>query len=208
VDDSVKARIETAARALAKAGAKVDFKARPDFDPAHAHRVYNLLLRANLAARRVDYAELVAARARLRDEDLGDHAMALRDSTASFKEVFDAHQQREHLRWAWHDFFGRFDVLLLPITATAAFPHDQSEPMLARTMRINGIERPYFGQLFWAGLATASFLPATIAPGGLGAEGLPVGLQIVGSEFADLSTIWLAGQLADLIGGFVPPPGY
>ena len=134
--------------------------------------------------------------------------MALRASTASYKEVFDANQQREHLRWAWHDFFGRFDVLLMPITATPAFPHDQSEPMPARTMRINGVERSYFGQLFWAGLATASFLPATVAPAGLTPEGLPVGVQIVGPEFADLSTIWLAEQLAGLIGGFVPPPGY
>ena len=96
----------------------------------------------------------------------------------------------------------------MPITATAAFVHDQSEPMPARKMRINGVDRPYFGQLFWAGLATASFLPATIAPAGLSAEGLPVGVQIVAPEFADLCTIWLAGQLADLIGGFVPPPGY
>jgi amidase len=80
--------------------------------------------------------------------------------------------------------------------------------MPARTLRVNGVERPYFGQLFWAGLATASFLPATIAPAGLGAEGLPVGVQIVGPEFGDLSTIWLAGQLAGLIGGFQAPPGY
>jgi amidase len=208
VDDSVKARIEAAARALAKAGAKVDFKARPDFDPAHAHRVYSLLLQANMAARRADYADLVAARTRLRDDDLSDHALALRASTASYKEVFDAHQQREHLRWAWHDFFGRFDMLLMPITATAAFPHDQSEPMPARRMRINGVDRPYFGQLFWAGLARASFRPATIAPAGLPATGLPVGVQIVGPGFADLSTIWLADQLAGLIGGFQPPPGY
>ena len=72
-----------------------------------------------MAARRADYADLVAARTRLRDDDLSDHAMALRASTASYKDVFEAHQQREHLRWAWHDFFGRFDVLLMPITATA-----------------------------------------------------------------------------------------
>jgi amidase len=208
VDDSVKTRIEAAARALAKAGAKLDFKARPAFDPAHAHRVYAMLLQSNLAARRVDHAELVAARARLRDDDTSDHAMALRASTASFKEVFDANQQRERLRWAWHDFFGRYDVMLMPITATAAFPHDPSEPMPARTMRINGADHPYFAQLFWAGLATAPFLPSTVAPVGLTAAGLPVGMQIVGPEFADLSTIGLAGQLADLIGGYQPPPGY
>lgn len=167
-----------------------------------------MLLQSNLAARRADFADLLAARARLRDDDTSDHAMALRASTASYKEVFDANQQREQLRWAWHDFFGRHDLVLMPITATAAFAHDQSEPMPARTMRINGIDRPYFGQLFWAGLATAPFLPSTVAPVGLTPGGLPVGLQIVGPEFADLSTIWLAGELARLIGGYQPPPGY
>lgn len=204
VDASVKQRIEVAARALAKAGARVDFKARPDFDPLHAHRVYLLLLQANMAARRTDFADLIASRARLRDDDQSDHAMALRASTASYKEVFDADHQREHLRWAWHDFFGRHDLMLMPITATAAFAHDQSEPMPARKMRINDTEHPYFTQLFWAGLATAPFLPSTIAPVGLTAEGLPVGMQIVGPEFADLSTIWLAG----LVGHYLPPPGY
>lgn len=208
VDDSVKQRIDAAARALAKAGAKLDFKARPNFDPLHAHHVYLMLLHSNLAARRADHADLVAARARLRDDDLGDHAMALRASTASYKEVFDAQQQRERLRWAWHQFFGRHDLLLMPITATAAFPHDQSEPMPARRMRINGAEHPYFAQLFWAGLATAPFLPSTVAPVGLGGDGLPVGMQIVGPEFADLGTIWLAEELGKLIGGYRPPPGY
>ncbi|MBN8508188.1 MAG: amidase [Burkholderiales bacterium] len=208
VDAAVKARVEAAARALGKAGAKLDFRARPAFDPAHAHRVYNLLLQANMAARRPDYDRLVAERARLGDDDHTLHAQALRASTASYRDVFVAQQQREQLRWAWHDFFGRHDLLLTPITATPAFPHDPSEPMPARTMRVDGAEVSYFAQLFWAGLATASFLPATIAPGGLSPEGLPVGVQIVGPEMADRRTIWLAGQLARLIGGFVPPPGY
>jgi amidase len=208
VDGSVKQRIEAAARALAQAGAKVDFKARPDFDPLQAHRVYQTLLHANMAARRADYADLTAARAKLRDDDSSDHAFNLRASTASYKEVFDASQQREHLRWAWHDFFGKHDLLLMPITATAAFAHDQSEPMPARTMRINDADHSYFAQLFWAGLATAPFLPSTVAPVGLTGAGLPVGMQIVGPEFADLSTIWLAGELAKLIGGYQPPPGY
>jgi amidase len=207
VDDSVKTRVEAAARALAKAGAKVDFQARPAFDAAHAHRVYSTLLQANLAARRVDFDALLEARAKLRANDQSEHALNLRASTASYKDVFDANQQRETLRWAWHDFFARHDMLLMPITATAALKHDHSEPMPARTMHINGVDLPYFGQLFWAGLATASFLPATVAPAGLTPQGLPVGVQIVGPEMADMSTIWLAAQLARLIGGFTPPPG-
>lgn len=208
VDDVVKARVEAAARALARAGAKLDFSARPAFDPAHAHAVYNLLLQANMAARRPDYDRLVQERERLSAEDTGPHAQALRASTASYRDVFIAQQQREQLRWAWHDFFGRNDLMLMPITVTPAFPHDPSEPMPARKMRVNGAEVSYFNQLFWAGLATAAYLPATVAPAGLSPEGLPVGVQIVGPEYGDRRTIWLAGELARLIGGFQPPPGY
>ena len=70
------------------------------------------------------------------------------------------------------------------------------------------MNKPLDHKAFPFGSATASFLPATVAPAGLTPEGLPVGLQIVGPGFADLSTIWLAEQLSRLIGGFVPPPGY
>src|SRR5436190_389294 len=86
--------------------------------------------------------------------------------------------------------------------STPLSAHGPSEPLRARRMRINDAEHPYFAQLFWAGLATVALLPSTVAPVGLTAEGLPVGMQIVGPEFADLGTIWLAGELARLIGGF------
>jgi amidase len=51
-------------------------------------------------------------------------------------------------------------------------------------------------------------LPATAAPIGLTAAGLPVGLQIIGAEGEDPTTIEFARLLADEIGGFTPPPGY
>ncbi len=208
VNDAVKARIEAAARALGKAGARLDFKARPAFDPAHAHAVYATLLQANMAARRPDYEQLLEAQRRLDPNDHSDHAQNLRAATCSYRDYFVANNQREQLRWAWHDFFARHDLLLMPITATTAFAHDHSEPMPARTMLVNGRPVPYFAQLFWAGLATASFLPSTVAPVGLASDGLPVGMQIVGPEMADRSTIWLAGQLGRLIGGYTPPPGF
>jgi amidase len=170
--------------------------------------VYGLLLQANLAARRPDYARLLERRERLQPHDASEHAKALRAATASYRDYFVANTEREQLRWAWHHFFGQHDLMLMPITATPPFPHDHSEPMPARTMRVNGRDVSYFGQLFWAGLATASYLPSTVAPVGSTADGLPVGMQIVGPEMADRSTIWLAGELAKLIGGYTPPPGY
>jgi amidase len=59
-----------------------------------------------------------------------------------------------------------------------------------------------------AGLATVAHLPATAAPLGLTPAGLPVGAQIVGPESGDRTTIAFARHLAEVISGFVPPPGY
>ena len=62
--------------------------------------------------------------------------------------------------------------------------------------------------MFWAGLPSLTYLPATAAPLGLTAAGLPVGLQIIGAEGDDLTTIAFAHSLAAEIGGFIAPPGY
>jgi amidase len=208
VDDEVRACIDDAAEALRKAGAKVNHTARPDFDPAEAHETYQRLLMALMAPPGAEYHRMAARAAALDPTDKSVYAQQLRWSTCSHREFAIAANEREHLRWAWQRFFADFDVLLAPITPTVAFPHDQSEPLGTRTLVVNGKEVPYFSQLFWAGLAIASYLPATAAPIGRTAGGMPVGVQIIGAEMADRTTIWTAGQLAALIGGFTPPQGY
>ena len=67
---------------------------------------------------------------------------------------------------------------------------------------------PYAEQLFFAGLSSLSYLPATAAPVGLTKDGLPAGLQIIGPEGEDLTTIEFARLLAAEVGGFVAPPAY
>jgi len=111
------------------------------------------------------------------------------------------------LRARWEDFFTRFDVLICPITPTAALPHRNEGTILSRTIRVNGAERPYTDQVVWAGLVTMALLPSTLAPVGRTPGGLPVGLQIVGPYLEDRTTIDFAERLADVIGGYAPPPG-
>ena len=99
-------------------------------------------------------------------------------------------------------------MLLTPTMATPAFPHDQ-RPFKERTIDVDGVARPYFEQIFWAGLIGASLLPSTIVPTGLDADGLPIGVQIAGPEYGDLDTIGAASfleQAAEF--RFVPPRGY
>ena len=196
------------AEALSKAGAKVNHTARPEFDPADAHETYMRLLMALMAPPGAAYYEMVEKVKHLDPSDTSLYAQQLRWSTMSFRSFAVAANKRDHLRWAWRRFFADYDVLLAPITPTVAFPHDHSEPMGLRALVVNGQEVPYFAQLFWAGLAIAPYLPATSTPLGPGASGLPIGMQIIGPEMADRTTIWTAAQLGKLLGGFTPPPGY
>jgi Asp-tRNA(Asn)/Glu-tRNA(Gln) amidotransferase A subunit family amidase len=57
---------------------------------------------------------------------------------------------------SWQDLLRRFDVLLTPVAATAAFPHDHNPDREQRLVPVNGKPVPYADQLFWAGLASLS----------------------------------------------------
>jgi amidase len=45
-------------------------------------------------------------------------------------------------------------------------------------------------------------------PVGQTRSGLPAGIQIIAPMWEDGTSIEFAALLADLVGGFVPPPGY
>ena len=98
-------------------------------------------------------------------------------------------------------------MVLCRIMPTAAFPHDHRE-FAERTIVLNGKSVPYFEQVFWASHAVNALLPASVAPAGRSRSGLPVGLQIIGPHLEDRTPVAFAAQLADLLGGFVAPPGY
>ena len=112
------------------------------------------------------------------------------------------------MRVAWADFFTRYDLLLCPVAGTAALPHDQQGERHERTLVINGRRSLVTDQLFWAGYSGAFSLPSTAAPCGFTPRGLPVGVQIVGPQFGDLTCLAFAKLLEREFQAFVPPPGY
>ena len=126
---------------------------------------------------------------------------------ATFRDYARGNEQRTHLRWAWHAFFKEYDVMITPVMATPALEHDH-RPMGERTIMVDNEERPYFEQVYWAGMAICSYLPATVVPTGAIGEGLPIGIQIMGPEYGDMKTIGFAKLLEDAGLNFVPPPGY
>ncbi len=209
VEAEVRQRVEQVAAVFQDGGAVVDFEARPAFSAEHSHRTYQNLLWATMAARmpEADYERLKQQAATLPAEDDSEAARVVRAQVSSFKMWKQNDEQRAQLRWKWHQFFQDYDLLLTPITATAAFPHDH-RPFGKRTLQVNGEPRPYFEQLFWAGLTCGVYLPSTIIPTGLNDAGLPIGVQIAGPEYGDLLTIGTAKLLEGAGFHFTPPPGY
>ena len=207
VDREVRDVLENAVDAIAKTGATVDAKTRP-VEPGEQHRTYLQLLNSEMSAGFPPevLARMEAGAAALPPSDDSTAAHSLRGAALKHRQWLGLNERRTRLRAQWARYFRDVDVLLCPIMPTAAFPHDHRD-MNARTLRIDGKEEPYF-QLFWAGLAVNAYLPAVVAPAGLTRSGLPCGIQIVGPYLEDRPPIAVAAQLPDVLGGFVPPPGY
>ena len=210
VDQPVQDLIAKLADFLAAAGARVDHRARPDFDSDRAHRVYVELLRAATSRRQSD-VEFEGNRARveaLAPDDQSYAARMLRGYTITHRDWLRVNEERHHLMLAWEAFFEDYDLLLCPAAASAAFPHDQKGERHERMISINGKATPVTDQLFWAGYSCGYYLPASVAPIGFTAEGLPVGVQIVGPRYADRSCIAFAELLEREYQAFVPPPAF
>lgn len=117
-----------------------------------------------------------------------------------------ANEGRTRLRWQCRELFEDIDVLLTPVGPVTAFPHQTGGNHLSRRILVNGQKRPYMDHVSWIALATAAYLPATSAPVGVTPDGLPVNIQIIGPYLGDKTTIRFAELLADVWGGFQPPP--
>lgn len=203
------ASVQAVAQACKDAGAKVDESARPAFTSAESNSLYfNLVwsFRGAVVAE-PQFEQLLAKADALAADDQSVGATMLRSQVLRHRDWVILNNQREQLRWAWHAFFKQFDVIIAPIAATAAFPHDHS-PIEARTILVDNQPRPYFDPLFWGGLFGVANLPATAIPVTRNAEGLPLGVQIVGPAYGDRITIGVARLLEDAGFRFTPPPGY
>jgi len=208
-DASVQAAIEELARFLARRGAKVSARALPAFDLDEAHRVFIQLLRGATSARQTPetIAKLMAVKARLSPQDESYYARMVRGNTQLHKDWLIASNRRHQMRLAWTDFFKDWDVLLCPNAATAAFAHSMPGERWERMIVVNGKQQPATTQMWWAGISGMCYLPGTVAPIASSVEGLPIGVQIVGPQYGDLSTIRFAQLIEREYRGFAPPAG-
>lgn len=204
VSSEVKPALESALRALEKAGAKL----KPGWPEGMAFKeffaTYFFLLSAFTFSmsppeeQRRQRAEFAAVK---------DHPQAA-GSLADFASWQRQNLRRLAFRAGWQSHFKNVDAFLLPALPVPAFPHDHSEQS-RRTLATPEGKLPYLPALLtYMSVAILTGCPATVAPAGKTKQGLPVGIQILGPYLEDATPIRLAGLLAKENGGFTPPPGY
>jgi amidase len=124
------------------------------------------------------------------------------------RDWLSANERRAQVRARMADYFRDVDAVLMPVAVVPAIAHDHSEPFIDRTITTRDGSRSYLDLFGWVGLATVAYLPATVVPVGRTADGLPVGVQIVGPYLEDRTTLAVGRAIEQLLGGFVAPPNF
>jgi amidase len=210
VDREVQDLLQKLADFLAKKKVKLNAKARPAIDTSRINYVYIMLLRAATSGRQSteQFARNLEIARNLDPKDESYFARMTRANTMSHRDWLAFNEERHKMRWQWQAFFEDYDLLLCPVAASAAFPHDHAGERWQRTITVNGKQVPTTDQLFWAGYTGVAYLPSSVAPIGFTKQGLPVGVQIVGPQYGDRTCIQFARLLEQEYQGFVAPPGY
>ena len=143
VEPGVAGVLDNVCRALGKAGVTVERAARPAFAPEACFRNFIQLMYGEMSAGFPDEMFRAFAVAARRVEAGPWTPLSLMPGavTQTHREWLAASEERERNRAAWADFFMRFDVLITPVSPTAAQPHDH-RPFAERTIRAAGSGLP------------------------------------------------------------------
>ncbi len=210
VDQDIQALLQQLVEYLARSGVKVTDKVLPRIDLDAAHRVFIQLLRAATAGA-LDEDAFASAKhasqsATLDNDDY--HQWMVIAQSMHHRDWLVWNEYRHQIGAAWEEYFREYDLLLCPAAATTAFPHNQEGERWERMISVNGKPQPSTTQMFWAGFSGMAYLPSTVAPIGLAADGLPAGVQIIGPCFGDHTCIAFADLLAREYYPFTPPAGF
>ncbi|MGI9615018.1 MAG: amidase [Acidimicrobiales bacterium] len=208
VDEGYLAVLERFANDLADNGATVSFGAEPDLDRERYFDLYLTLLGAAMSfgstpeAVAADRAGVAAVGhdvvTRIGNARLGGREL-------SHADWHLADEERRAARRSFDAFFADWDVLVAPVAASAAFPHDQHGARYERFITVNGHQQPEMLQLFWSGYSGVIGLPSVVGPAGF-ADDLPVGYQAITGYGQDRTALAFAAAVEREIGGFVAPP--
>lgn len=172
VDSEVAAIVESGVALLRELGAEIDLVERIFDDPAPCNAVISAAGAANM------FRVLG-----IREEDkrlIAPHVVERAEAGARITAVdyLIAREQREALGACMRRFHQRYDALVTPVLAHPALGAGAEMPVDPRYRKFKGLSA--FGPAF-----NLTRQPAASVPVGLTADGLPVGMQVVGPLYAD-----------------------
>jgi aspartyl-tRNA(Asn)/glutamyl-tRNA(Gln) amidotransferase subunit A len=184
IDREVAATVQTAAAALKDVGHTVESVRIPALERDFALDVFT---RLHVLEMKPGFVETTAGRS---EDEIGDMArfmLGLPDTPAA--GYIDAVQGAERLRDGYADYFQKYDVLLTPVLPTPSFKHGQEE------LLINGQTIGAMGIMNITSHLSVTGLPGVSMRFGTSKEGMPIGVQIVGSWQAESTILHIASLL-------------
>ena len=113
-------------------------------------------------------------------------------SRPTLDEIYKSVQDTEWIRQKVMDLFRNYDILLLPTSPTTPFTHDSS------TIEINGEKVPGRNSLRITVPFDLTGSPAISIPFAYNAEGLPIGIQLIGRHFDEETILHTASALENV----------
>ena len=183
------AAISGAADALSDSGAQVEEAIPASF--ARAIHLWGVILSEEVRAQR-PLLELVLGEGGKKFISYADDVFPPIDTAA----LMIAFAERNAIDRDWHHFLTQYDVLLMPTWTQPPFEIGADVVSLAAAFGVLEMLRPVLP-------ANLLGLPAAVVPVGM-ADGMPVGAQIIGRRFADLTCLNAAQQLETAFGTITP----
>jgi amidase len=128
-------------------------------------------------------------------DDTSVFAGDLRASVILHRDWLAADEERHAIRARLLRLFEDYDAIVCPVSPVLAPFHPTDADRYRRVADDGSDTVEYFAQMTWSGLATITYLPASVAPVGRVGD-LPLGLQVIGPPLADLTTVTVAETLA------------
>lgn len=205
----VQAVLHRFAADLERAGCKLGWKSPslPDLEASAATFIHMLMSFFGAEMPEAAYEGLKAQAANIPRSERAPSILEVRGLVSSHRDWIGMDRARIGITHQWRQLFKEWDVVLCPVLPTAALPHDHGD-MEGRRIDIDGQSVPYKAQAIWATVASVAGLPVTAMPLGLGAGGLPVGVQIIGPFLEDRTTLMFAELAEREFAGFVTPPAF
>jgi len=181
--------VRRAADALADDGFKVTEAVPPDYE--QAAELWSAVLTADLRVLEPLLDQLMGAGAREFLHNASGHLPA--SDLASWAT---AHTARDGLARRWSLWYQEYPVLLSPVWSQPAFPVDFDVASLDGTIATLELMRPVLA-------ANLMGTPAAVVPAGM-ADGLPVGVQVMGGKYTELRCLAVAEVIEQRLGSLTP----